>query len=103
MSNSPSSDKRNYPRFPIAIKGWLELEYDNQQFNCDLNDISISALSVSTDMSPKVGEMITINFPGAGHLRARVARVSDGKLALRLENETNVQISDVEKLAQAIG
>ena len=42
-------------------------------------------------------------MPGIGVLKARVARVSDGKVALTLVNEERVELHRVEVLARALG
>ncbi len=101
MSTSHVTDARKHPRYPID--GALELTVQDQQVRCQLNDISVSAISVTTDRPPNVGETVEIDVPGIGALQARVARVSDGTVALTLVNETRVQLDGVEMLARALG
>ena len=83
--------------------GPLKLSVGDQQTHCQLNDISISAISVKTDQLPKVGETVMIDMPGIGVLQARVARVTDGVAALTLVNEMQVQLGSVATLARALG
>ncbi len=98
---SDSHDRRTHPRY--SMDGALELSVNDQKVRCQLNDISISAVSVIINRPPKVGETVTIDVPGLGVHQARVTRVSDRVVALDLVKETQVQLREFEVLAQALG
>ena len=101
MSTSGLTDQRAHPRH--SMNGTLGLWVDDQQLPCRLNNISISAVSVATDQELELGEIVTIQMPGAGEIQARVERVSDGTVALSLNHEAEVRLCDVEELARALG
>ena len=101
MPDSQYDDRRLHPRY--SMDGALELSVRGQKVRCQLNDISISAVSVNIDPPPKVGEPVTIDVPGLGVHQARVTRVSDRVVALDLVKEAQVQIREFEVLAQALG
>jgi len=101
MPESHSDDRRSHPRYSLDTA--LELSVKDQKVRCQLNDISISAISVIIDQPPKVGESVTVDVPGIGVHKARVKRVSDRVVALDLEQETLVQLREFEVLAQALG
>ncbi len=101
MSDSQFDDRRIHPRY--SMDGGLELSVKDQKVRCQLNDISISAVSVIIDRPPKVGETVAIDVPGLGVHQARVTRVSDRVVALDLVKETQVQLREFEVLAQALG
>ena len=101
MSHSDLADERTHPRY--RMDGSLELTFGDQQVKCQLNDISVSALSVIIDRPPAVGESVTIDVPGIGVLQARVTRVSDRVVALDLAKGAQIQAGDFDVLAQALG
>ena len=101
MSDSKREDRRIHPRY--SMDGGLVLSVKDQKVQCKLNDISISAVSVTIDPPPKVGETVTIDVPGLGVHQARVTRVSDRVVALVLVKETQVQLREFEVLARALG
>ena len=84
------------------MSGELELTNNDKQVACQVKDISISALSITTDQPPAVGDSVVIDVPGLGVLQARVSRVSDGTVALNLTHETSLEVSNVETLARAL-
>ena len=100
MPDSHFDDRRTHPRY--TMDAGLELSVGDRKVQCQLNDISISAVSVIMDQPPKVGETVTIDVPGLGVHKARVKRVSDRVVALDLAKETQVRIREFESLAQAL-
>ncbi len=101
MSTSNSPSKRAHPRF--QMDGPLELTFAGQRVPCHLNNVSISAISVTTDAQPRLGEIVKIDVPGMDTLQARVARVSGDVVAFTLVEEANIRVREVEALARALG
>ena len=101
MSTSSFTELRVHPRH--SMNGALGLSVNDQQLRCRLNNISISAVSVTTDQELEIGETVTIEMPGVGELQARVVRVSGGIVALSLNQDTKVRLCGIEELARALG
>ena len=101
MSTSHPADARAHPRYPVD--GALEMSVGTRKISCQPNDISISAVSVTTDQAPSAGDTVVIEVPGIGQVQARVGRVHDGRVVLTLDNEAQVQSSGVGALARALG
>ncbi len=85
------------------MDGGVQLSVDDRKVQCQLNDVSISAVSVTIDPPPKVGETVTIDVPGLGVHQARVKRVSNRVVVLDLVKQAQVQLREFEVLAQALG
>lgn len=100
MSMSENSDRRTQPR--QSVEGAVKMTVNDQDVDCQLRDISISAISVSGDATAAVGATVTVDLPGVGPVHARVTRSSGGTLALSLVQEAQVQQSGVATLARAL-
>ncbi len=94
------TDRRSLPR--QFVEGSLQLIVEGAEVACELNDISISVISVITETPPKVGELVIIDVPGIGVLQACVTRVSGHRVALTLDHAAQVKSGGVEELARAL-
>lgn len=59
-----------------VLEGAVRVIFDGQyDFDCQINDVSASGVSVQTTLAPPLGALAVVYIPGVGRLKAEAVRV----------------------------
>jgi len=76
-------DRRKYRRVPVQLNGRLMTE-DEQEFPCEVFNMSAGGMALHTSVGCKVGERIVAYLDHLGRLEGAVARTFEGGFAVEL-------------------
>lgn len=77
-------ERRLHKRYPLKLVGRF-MRADRHEFACQLIDISVGGIAVSSPVIPELGESIIVYIDELGGLEGVVARTFDGGFALTLK------------------
>jgi hypothetical protein len=80
-STTSAPELRRYKRFALTLLGRFMLP-DNQEYTCRLINISLGGAGIGSDVLPKDGDRILVQFEEIGLLEGKVARVFDGGFSI---------------------
>ncbi len=80
-STTSAPERRRYKRFDLTLLGRFMLP-DKQEYTCRLFNISLGGAGIASDVLPKDGDRILVQFEEIGLLEGKVARVFHGGFSI---------------------
>ncbi len=78
-----ATERRLHRRFPIKLIGRF-MRADGHEFPCQLRDISIAGLALSSPVQPDIGESVIVHIDELGGLEGTIVRTFDGGFSIAL-------------------